>query len=100
VLFIRRFIARIVVAQARQMLEKVPERVHRLEIERNELLERMEKLEAWMHRMSKRYAGRLGGRPAADEGQSLEQIPKGDKDALRKHFASEIARRGPTGKGN
>lgn len=98
--FFRRFVARIVVATAKEMLEKVPERMHRLEIERMETLERLEKLEAWMHRMSKRYAGREGGRPAQSEQLSLDQIAKGDKDALRKYFAPEMARRGPRSKEN
>lgn len=96
--WLSRFVARIVVARVNQVVEKLPERLHRLEIDRHENAERLEKLEAWMHRMSKRYAGREGGRPSHNQELTLDQIAHGDKDALRKFFAPEIARRGPRSK--
>lgn len=95
-----RLLARIVVAHLGEMLKKHAESLHRLEIARTEFSERLEVLEASHHRMLKRYAGRAGGRPVSVPGdsQSLDDIPKGDKDALRRYFAPEIARRGPGSK--
>lgn len=98
--FLTRFCARILVAHAGELLKKHSETIHRLEIARTELSERLEVLEASHHRLLKRYAGRNGGRPVSAPGDqlSLDEIPKGDKDALRRYFAPEIARRGPGSK--
>lgn len=97
--WIYRFCARILVAHAGEVLKKHAETLHRLEIARTELSERLEVLEASHHRLLKRYAGRSGGRPVSD-GETLETIPKGDKDALRRYFAPEMARRGPRSQEN
>lgn len=94
--WLSRFAARIVLAHAKDALSGLSEKCKRLEIERTEILERLEVLEASHHRLLKRYAGRAGGRPTSQDGQlSLDQIPQGDKDSLRRYFAPEIARRGP-----
>lgn len=68
-------------------LADLEERAHRLEIANRKLHERMELLESSQDRLLARFKGDRGGRPRKTEEQAplpLEQVPFGDKAALRK----------------
>lgn len=72
-------------AAQRELLVEMEARLHRLEIQKRELHERLELLEGGHERMLARWKGDRGGRPRKEENQ-LDMIPPGDKNALRKHF--------------
>lgn len=76
-------------------VDHLRERVNRLEIAQREDRMAMESVSEAQHRLMKRAAGRAGGRPVRDdsERQALDSIARGDKAALRAHFAPELAAR-------
>lgn len=73
-------------AQQRELVTEMAERLHRLEIARRELHERMELLESSQDKLMARFKGDRGGRPRKDEPSQLDMIPAGDKAGLRKYF--------------
>jgi len=70
--------------QYAQEREELHERQHRLEMRHRELTDRLDHLEELLERERNRRTGARGGRPAKSEQPSLEQIPHGDKVALRR----------------
>lgn len=63
-------------------VSSILERVHRLEIERAHLMERVDTLEGLHMKLRNQFNGARGGRPR----QQDEDIPHGDKAALRRKF--------------
>jgi len=74
----------------RQWLEErdeLLERMHRLEITHRELKDRLDHQEELLERERNRRVGGLGGRPRKlqEPQNALETIPTGDKASLREH---------------
>jgi len=71
-------------------LKDALERIHRLEIAKEQSDDDMEHLKARLAKLGTRLGGALGGRPrAGSQGAlALEEIPLGDKAALRKYYQS------------
>lgn len=75
------------IARQAEVQRDLHERVHRLEIRDRENREKIEALEERLERLRLRADGLRGGRPRrADDQQPLplDQIPHGDKAALRR----------------
>jgi hypothetical protein len=64
-------------------LETLSESMHRLEIDQRKLRDHFVLLDAQQEKLAGRLDGRRGGRPRADQPRSLDEIPLGDKAALR-----------------
>jgi len=67
----------------RKHVENLDERLHRLEIQHRQLSDHFVLLEAQNEKLAGRLDGRRGGRPPKQETLALDQIPRGDKAALR-----------------
>lgn len=93
----RRLLTPLVHRTLREMLSEMQERIVRLETQQLDQLTEHAALRDSHMKVLKRTVGALGGRPPAGKSvtSDLDSIPKGDKDALRRYFADEIARRGP-----
>lgn len=97
--WIRRWATKVLIRNCHEIVGSALERVKRLETEMLQLRTDLEALQGSHLSFMRKSVGRLGGRPRAsnaetDEG-GLDEIRTGDKAALRRHFAPEIARRGP-----
>lgn len=90
-LWSRIFSRRIVVAASESDLDELRKRLQRLEIRQGEQQLSLEAIDEAVYRLSKRQAGRAGGRPPATP--SLDSVDQSDKAALRQHFAGELAAR-------
>lgn len=97
--WIRRFAVKVIRESCLEALQRYAAEHKRLEIKVLELQTELEAVAASHHKLLKRSVGRLSnqGRPpqADSEPTSLDGIATGDKAALRRHFAGEIASRGP-----
>lgn len=84
-----------VVAAPPEDWEELRKRVQRLEIRQGEQQLSLEAIDEAVYRLGRRANGRLGGRPPSVVGvdSDLTAIPKGDKAALRAHFAPALAAR-------
>jgi len=80
----------------RRDLKDALDRVHRLEIAMDHMLDNVEHLKARQERLGTRLGGALGGRPRVGSPgapQRLEDIPAHDKAALRAWFAAHPLQR-------
>lgn len=97
--WLKRWARQVISEVALEELQRVAKEVKRLDIKILELDTELEAVAASHHKLLKRSVGRLSnqGRPQLEETEagSLDSIPTGDKAALRRHFAGEMARRGP-----
>lgn len=64
--------------------QELQERLHRLEIAHRELRDHFVLLDAQQVKLAGRLDGRRGGRPKTDQASPLDEIPPGDKAALRR----------------
>jgi RNase adaptor protein for sRNA GlmZ degradation len=67
-----------------ESVQELQERLHRLEIAHRELRDHFVLLDAQNEKLAGRLDGRRGGRPKSDQASSLDEIPHGDKAALRR----------------
>lgn len=67
-----------------QDLALVQARVQRLEIAQRELQETVVQLIGHHNKLRNQFHGEKGGRPSQSRAASLDDIPRGDKAALRK----------------
>lgn len=72
--------------QVRDYAEETATKCHRLEIELRHLRDEFEQLRSQHDKLRNRFYGTQGGRPAGGAPRSLDDIPAGDKAALRRHF--------------
>lgn len=97
--WLQRWARKVLTATALDTLQAYSAQVKRLETEMLQLRTDLEALQGSHLSFMRKTVGRMGGRPRASNADSvdpeLDEIPQGDKAALRRHFAPEIARRGP-----
>lgn len=95
--WLRRFAVRVLQETCLEALRGYQAQVKRLETQLLQNTTDLEALQASHLSFMRKSVGRLGGRPRAPGAEidtaDLDSIPKGDKAALRQHFAGEIAAR-------
>lgn len=97
--WISRIVRKAIVDVAKAELQAVAMEQKRLEMKILQLDTELEAVAASHHKLLKRSVGRLSNQGRGSDQETavtaLDSIAKGDKAALRQHFAGEIARRGP-----
>ncbi len=74
------------VRRAREVAQETPtvlQRLHRLEMAHGQLVEHFSALSGAHQKLRNQFHGSKGGRPPAEPG-SVSEIPRGDKEALRR----------------